>query len=135
MLGGSSNCSGEGYSTLPSDFSSEDSSSHGGMGDRGGILVYIPSYSSLGSNFGFSDWIKVGANASPKTDHKFRLGSCMIRRLSFAVVPQDGGYPLSFPHSSVVTSLTPLSVHMRISSMDSRGPSASYTVLLPIPPT
>jgi hypothetical protein len=94
----------------------------------------MPSSSLLGSNFG-SGWIKVGANASPRTDQTCRMGYCMIHRLSFAVAPQDGGYPLNFPHSSVVTSLTPLSVRMRISSMGSRGLSASYKGLLPICPT
>jgi hypothetical protein len=81
------------------------------MGDRGGILVYIASSSSLGSNFVFSLWIKVGANTPPKTYQKYRQGSCIIRRLSFAVVPQDRGYPLSFPHSSVVTYLVSLSTY------------------------
>jgi hypothetical protein len=50
------------------------------------------SWSSLGYNFNFG-WIKVGENVSPMTDQKCRLGSCMIRSLSFAVVPQDGGIP------------------------------------------
>jgi hypothetical protein len=64
----------------------------------------IPSSSSLGYIFD-SWWIKVGENASPMTDQ-----NCMIRHLYFAVVPQDGGYPLSFPLSSFVTSLTPASL-------------------------
>jgi hypothetical protein len=50
----------------------------------------------------------VGVNASPMTDQKCRLGSCMIIRLSFAVVPQDGGVSLklspcfgrNLPHTS-----------------------------------
>jgi hypothetical protein len=50
------------------------------------------SWLSLGYNSNFG-WIKVGANASPMTDQKCRLGSCMIRRLSFVVVHQDGGIP------------------------------------------
>jgi hypothetical protein len=135
IFGGSSTCPGKGWSTSSSDSSSEESSSHGGLGDRGGILVYITLSYSLCSSFGFSGWIKVGENASPKTDQKCRLGSCIIHRLSFAVVPQDEGYPLRFPHSLVVTSLTPLSVRMMISSIDSRGPSASYMGFLPICPT
>jgi hypothetical protein len=68
----------------------------------------------------------------PKTDQKCRLGSCIIRRLSFAVIPQDEGHLLSFTHSLVVTSLTPLYVRMLISSIDSRGPFASYMGFLPI---
>jgi hypothetical protein len=132
MFGGSSNCPGKRWSTSSSDSSSEEFSSHGGLGDRGGILVYIASYSSLCSSFGFSWWIKVGENSSPTTDQTCRLGSCIIRRLSFAVVPQDEGYPLSFPYFSVVTSLPPLSVRMRISSIYSRDPSALYMGFLPI---
>jgi hypothetical protein len=73
----------------------------------------------------------VGANSSPKTDQKCRLGSCINCRLYFAVVPQDEGFPLRFTHYLVVTSLTPLSIRMRISSIYSRGPSASYTGFLP----
>jgi hypothetical protein len=134
MLGVSSTCSEEGWSKSPSDSSSDESSYHGGLGERSGGPINIQSSLSLGSIFD-SGWIKVGANASPMTDQKCRLGSCMILRLSFAVVPQYGAHPLSFPHSSVVTSLTPLFFRTRISSMDSRGPSASHTGFLPICPT
>jgi hypothetical protein len=46
---------------------------------------------------------------SPKTDQKCRMGSYIIRRLSFAVVPQDEGYPINIspffgrnlPHASL----------------------------------
>jgi hypothetical protein len=77
----------------------------------------------------------MGENASPKTYQKCGLGSCIIHRLSLAVVPQGEGYTLSVTHSSDVTSLAYLSVRMRISSIYSRGAFASYTGLLPICPT
>jgi hypothetical protein len=99
--------------------------------DKGGIPARLI-YSSLFSPKPCSSlWVKVGEHASPKTNQKCKLDSRIIRRRSFAVLPQEEGYPLSVPHSSVITSLTPLSVRMRISSIDSRGLFASYTGFLP----
>jgi hypothetical protein len=102
------------------------------MGDKGGIPVRLVFSSLFPPKPGSSLWIKVGANAFPKTYQKCKMGSQIIRRLSFAVVPQEEGYPLRFPHSYVVTPLTPLSVSMRISSIGSRVPFTSYTGVLPI---
>jgi hypothetical protein len=132
MFRGSYTYSGRVCFSSPSDSSSEKSSSHIDLVDKGGIPARLL-YSSLFSpKPGSSLWVKVGANASPKTDQKCKLGSRIIRCLSFAVVPQEEGYPLSFPNYYVVTSLTPLSVCMRISSIDSRGLFMSYTGFLPI---
>jgi hypothetical protein len=114
MFGGSSNCSGKGWSPSPSDSSSEEYFSHSGMGDKGGILVKLLSSSILSPKFFSSLWVKVGANASPKTDQKCWLGSRIICHPYFAVVPQEEGYPLSFPHYWVITPLTPLSARMMI---------------------
>jgi hypothetical protein len=64
-----------GWSPSPSDSSYEESSSHSRLGDKGGILVKLSSSSPLCPKFGSSWWVKVGANASRKTDQKCRLGS------------------------------------------------------------
>jgi hypothetical protein len=89
MFWGSSTSSWIGCSSSPSYSSSEESSSHIGMGDKGGIPARLISSSLFSPKSGSSVWVKVGANASPKTDQKCKLGSLIIRRLSFSVAPQE----------------------------------------------
>jgi hypothetical protein len=99
-----------GGSSSESDSSSEESSSCRCLVEMSDIPIRLGS-SSSSSQQTSTACPSVGANTPPKTDHNCRLGLRMTHRLSFAVVPHSTGY---LPHSSVVTSCTPILVRIKM---------------------
>jgi hypothetical protein len=147
MLGGTSTCSGNNPSGSPherlkgggsseSDSSSEGPPSHRCLVERSDIPIRSgsSSSSSFSQQQSSTSCPSVGAKSPPKTDQTYRLGSLMVSSLSFAMIPHVAGHPFRSPHSYVVTSLTPLFVCIKISSIDLRGPPVSYMGLVPICP-
>jgi hypothetical protein len=147
MFGGSSTASRSKPSRTPrellkgggspskSHYSSEESSSHLCLVESSGIPTSLEYSSSFSQKTVFLLVCQRGSKCTPQNRPKVQARFPNDPPPIFSSGTPCRRLPLHPPHSSVVTSRTPLSKCIKISSIYSRVLSVSYTGFIPICPT